>query len=759
MKQRTDRLNNHLNPKPGFWLTLLLCCCFFVGPSAHAATDACPSGNLLAGRKPVQKVDWKGNLGAPTDGKVAKEGAQWNANELTVVLDSAVAALTWDLGREYPLAALYVQSDANDTLRVWGAGSDGIFEELPSITPMPAGVHGLRSRPLTLGGRRVRFIKIGEGTGDNLFSLSEVQAYCELPSPFPPQLQTVEAPKQKGKKRRFWNNESSKVWETIWALLVFALLTWRWRVRRRNASRVREKIRDILLAVTLLISSLTYVNFFSFHFPNFHHAWDTFHYYAGAKYFKELGYSRLYECIAVADYQVPHLKRRVELRKITNLRTNALETTEDILAHPERCTKHFSPARWRSWTQDIAYFRAKESPKRWDDTSTDHGYNATPVWNIAGSLLANSAPASDSQIFLLNLIDPAYYVAMIAIIWWAFGWRVAAVGLAVFATYFPSRYYWTGGAFLRWDWIFYTVGAICLLRKERPLLAGVFLGYATLLRVFPGFVFVGPLIAWVTHLWQSRSLWPLSDISKRYVRLFSGAALAVALLVPISLATSHGVQTYEEFVANSVKHKETPLTNYMGWRTVVAYRPSEVGRLMKNRNVTDPWAKWKQARLDAYKAAKPIYLAGILGFLILIYLAVRKRTEHAWMAAAFGVALIPMTVELTCYYYAFIIGLALLSEKQESVGRLLLLLCAASQFISLHPLPGMSGWIDEQYTLISALTVGCFALVVAWFGPLQERDPLGMEPLPQDSGDKTKSPASAGRRATTPSPAKRRARR
>ena len=87
---------------------------------------------------------------------------------------------------------------------------------------------------------------------------------------------------------------------------------------------------------------------------------------------------------------------------------------------------------------------------------------------------------------------------MMAMIWWAFGWRALCVALAVFATNFPSRFYWTGGAFLRWDWLFYLVGGICLLRKEKcRRWAASSSAYTTLLRVFPVFVFVGPLMVLV----------------------------------------------------------------------------------------------------------------------------------------------------------------------------------------------------------------------------------------------------------------------
>src|SRR6185295_11575159 len=194
--------------------------------------------------------------------------------------------------------------------------------------------------------------------------------------------------------------------------------------------------------------------------------------------------------------------------------------TADVLAHPERCKQHFSEARWESFTKDVKFFRDRQSNRRWDDLQTDHGYNATPVWNIAGSLLANVAPASDGQLYTLALLDPLYFLAMVAIVWWAFGWRVTAVGLLVFATNFPSRYYWTGGSFLRWDWLFYLVAGVCLLKKDKPVWAGVALGYSTLLRVFPGFVFIGPILAGLIEYAKNRT-W-----NRTFLKVGLGAALS-----------------------------------------------------------------------------------------------------------------------------------------------------------------------------------------------------------------------------------------
>ncbi len=83
--------------------------------------------------------------------------------------------------------------------------------------------------------------------------------------------------------------------------------------------------------------------------------------------------------------------------------------------------------------------------------------------------------------------------------------------------------------------------------------------------------------------------------------------------------------------------------------------------------------------------------------------AVRHR--ELWIGAALGVAFIPFAVELTSYYYAFLVVPALLWTVRREAGIALLLLGAFGLFVSLAPLAGMPTWRDEQYTLISLATL------------------------------------------------------
>jgi len=110
---------------------------------------------------------------------------------------------------------------------------------------------------------------------------------------------------------------------------------------------------------------------------------------------------------------------------------------------------------------------------------------------------------------------------------------------------------------------------------------------------------VAPLIAAIYNYVKTRQL------DGRLKRLFLGAALAVVVLVPISFATSGGPKIYSQFIRNTAKHSETPLTNYMGLRTVLNYRPSESSNHMNTPGMVDPWARWKEARLRSFHEAIP----------------------------------------------------------------------------------------------------------------------------------------------------------
>src|SRR5205814_1834667 len=83
----------------------------------------------LAGKRPWAWQDVRGRLAVVTDGEVAPEGSLWSSAP-ALVLTTAAATLTWDLGAVYPLQAIYVQADANDTYQLWGSADGRAFRPI-----------------------------------------------------------------------------------------------------------------------------------------------------------------------------------------------------------------------------------------------------------------------------------------------------------------------------------------------------------------------------------------------------------------------------------------------------------------------------------------------------------------------------------------------------------------------------------------------------------------------------------------------------
>ncbi|MCE9594369.1 MAG: tetratricopeptide repeat protein [Planctomycetes bacterium] len=517
-------------------------------------------------------------------------------------------------------------------------------------------------------------------------------------------------------KASWWNERTARWWRLLWAAAVAGLFAWSLRRERATSTKSTTPLRG-LFAASLVVSALTYTNFLTFNYGTFVHRWDEYHYFVGAKYFDELGYDGLYDCTVIADSETPGWSERVKTRWLRDLRTNEMVPAEQVLANGAALKARFTPERWRAFSNDVAWFRERESADRWEHTTADHGFNATPVWTLAGSWIAQRFEASDGSVLALALLDQFYLVALILVAVWGFGLRIAAVAIAVLATSLPAEIQWTGGSFLRWDWLFFTVASFCCLRRDRPLLGGVALGYATLLRVFPGFVFVGPVFAWGAHLMsvrrEGRGVLPLDAHSKTFARFFAGAALSAVVLLPLSLVARGGVATWSHFAANSSKHMTTPLTNHMGLRTVVSWRPDDRPIAERDHDTEEWMASFRAARARGWSESKLLYWIVVLGWLALLAYAVRGR--ELWVAAALGATLIAAAAELTSYYYAFVVVIAFLCERRPRIAFVLLGLGVLSLFVALAPLPGMSPWLENQFASISCLTLAAFAWILVGF--------------------------------------------
>jgi hypothetical protein len=225
---------------------------------------------------------------------------------------------------------------------------------------------------------------------------------------------------------------------------------------------------------------------------------DATYYYLNSKYFPELGYSRLYHAMLVADSEGRHRFNDVSAYRDLSAYDRMLSRRE-ALARADEVKRQFTPARWREFRHDVDWLTSRNPDQSWSYFFIDHGYNPPPSWTLVGGTLAGLCPVE--RIGLLTKLDLLIVVAMFAAIGWAFGGPTLLVSILFFLVTFSGRWPILGQSILRFDWLACLVVTACMLRKGKHGLAGALLAYSMLNRVFPG-IFGVPYA-----LWMARDLW------------------------------------------------------------------------------------------------------------------------------------------------------------------------------------------------------------------------------------------------------------
>jgi hypothetical protein len=504
------------------------------------------------------------------------------------------------------------------------------------------------------------------------------------------------------------------------------------RHRARAGRPVRERRKR---AVGLALGAAAAAAYFAgaaFSYRAGFHVWDQYHYFVGSRYFRELGYDGLYRCSAVAMDDLGRvitpgaltglpttIDLRAEVRApgrlIRNLGVdNELVPVAPALADAAACRGRFSGERWAAFKADVRFFRLAAGPDDWARMQRDHGYNPPPGWTLAGGLIANLRPAGPVWQVVLGLLDVALLLGMLGAVWWAFGWRAAAVAAVFWGTQAFSPFYWTGGGFLRQDWLFWTVLAACLGRKRRYGLSGAALAYAALLRIFPVLFALGWAVSALGHLRRTGRLAPA------HRRILLGAATAAAFIVPAGAAVA-GTGAWAAFYHHTIQvHGSTPLTNNMGLPVVLAHGVGsgpDSGRLryVRDERLPDPLAPWKEGFAERLERARPV-LWGVVALMLAWFVRVARRVRRPWIALGLGQVWPVVLLPLTCYYYSFLVLAAPLTRARRGLEAPLLGLAAASQVVW-----WAFWWNDDRYAALSVLALAFCCVVLAAFSPGRRR--------------------------------------
>jgi hypothetical protein len=488
----------------------------------------------------------------------------------------------------------------------------------------------------------------------------------------------------------FWSSTMHGVLLILALCGILLLVLEQW-LPQFGARVPRRFVKQLSVSLTVL----GFFAYFSFFNPNSRFQWfyerhEFFHHYVGAKYFKELGYTHLYECTAVAEVELgkePQLRGKW-MQDLAASNQRVAITDSAAFNAPGECKQRFSEARWEAFRSDISFFEASCRGPYWDEAKLDQGYSASPLWTSVGKWFASLSPASDTSLKSLASLDVLLHAVSLGVLAWGFGLRVAAIGSLFWAVNGVAGFAWTGGAFLRQDWIFLLIASLAFARRGYLGLSGAALTSAFLLRVFPGWLLVGPLL-WIGLRW-----WQTQALAAPSRRFLVGVAAALALLVPLSLL---GGGSYSKYAEYRELHASTPASNQVGLAAILAQSSAGRAALTLDDQATDPWAAWRQGReTRSEKLGWLTWGASLLVFTWMAYCMTRLRTF--WASIPLGLPLLFTATALPCFGYLAFVCLAPLSKLRRGLGPLLLALAALSQILLERVY-----WLDDRYVAQSYL--------------------------------------------------------
>lgn len=657
------------------------------------------AANLLDGR-PARTEGGVERPGVLNDRVVGWEGSWWRS-DLSAVFEATSSSAIWDLGERRAVRAVFLQGDNNDRYEI--ALSDDGTTFRPLVTVPAAGQPGMRQRWLTGLSGEGRFVRLRPEAGDGVYAVAELGIFGDpVPPAAPAMLRRVGlSPAEILRSRsvllalalaalallarpsapRWWNAAllvpaagASVAWGlalgAAWpvdpaevalvrgasaavaaiALLREAVLGRRWAAHRRAC-----------VLVLAIASAAAVATFFNLGRPQFHNAStnrpsyvhynDTRVYFLVAKYFRELGFNRLYFA-DVAAWLENHPGTTLDsLRHLTvrDLRTHEVRPVAELAGDLEPTKARFSPERWAEFKRDAAFFAETMGRRLYESTYHDHGGNATPVWMLQAYAIWGHARASDRVLLLTALVDPLLLLLLFLVAARTFGVRTSLMAALVFGAndlYMYQTNWW--GSTLRHDWLVYLGLGLCALRGERFTAAGILLGLSAMIRAFPAVALAAVALP---GLWRAAEEWwwrrrppPWRKVlaaNRGAVRVLLAAGVTAVVLFAVTSALMSWQAWADWFYKVRLLDGE-PHANSISLRSLVGGWDSTQPRIIRQR--------------------LPLFL--LLAALYGLGAALAARRKHLAEAATLGLCLVPVVFGPSNYYLHMLCFLAFVAREE-----------------------------------------------------------------------------------------------
>ncbi len=376
--------------------------------------------------------------------------------------------------------------------------------------------------------------------------------------------------------------------------------------------------------------------------------WNVYHYYLGAEYFAELGYSDLYVATLAADREANNYWRG-KVREVRDLNTYEVINANRAVKNYDWRTR-FTPARWEAFKADVAALAPQRSAASWRGIFVDRGYNPPPVWTATGRLFTTFIDPSAQGLKLLAMLDVLLVVLTAALIARTFGAPLAILALLLFVLS-PANIARAVGGFLQFDWFCAIAVGVCLLKRQRHVLAGMFLAYAVMTRVFPLFLIAAWFLPVLRELIVSRRV-------PAYAFRFAAGCIAGAVgLFLFSLLLGGGIDAWLDFITAMTVHSGD---HALGERRIGLEHLFSVDFTA----LFEPMDK--VARAENLAASGAAYWAAAAALLAATVVAA-WRTD-ADRALLLGIFVVFSVLVLSRYYYAALMLLPLLARDTRGAA-------------------------------------------------------------------------------------------
>ncbi len=410
----------------------------------------------------------------------------------------------------------------------------------------------------------------------------------------------------------------------------------RWMEPRADAAALwsRRTLQFLMLALCLA-ATLNYGRYGMKLIQDRIDVYDVIHYYLGPKYFNELGYFDLYAACIIADDEAGmHFKPAPPTYQHQDIDGYEIRPYRAALARTDEIKGKFEGDRWAGFVSDFTTLQREFyglEKKYWYQLINDHGFNGTPGWSGYAAPIVNLVEAD--QVKLICYLDIVVLLVAIGVAWWAFGgWSAAFLFFFILTTY-STRWPTISWAILRYDYAAALIIATSMVKKGKPLLAGIFAGHTAAMRIFPVTFLYGPGIQGAWQLLRHRKL-------DMFAVLFFVGVVGWIGALQVNFAARFGGEHIQQHWKGMTDHMapENLSSRRLGMAIALAYRGE----------TDEPWSF---KRIDRVERQEPLRK----GLAVVVLLALGWALRKCDRAEAYAMGFIAFFALATASYYYFVV--------------------------------------------------------------------------------------------------------